>query len=210
MAYPQSDLKLGMPEGKEFRRAYWACISFMDAQVGKVLRALDESGERDNTLVLFSDHGLHLGEHDWWNKVALWERTTRVPFILAGPMVQDPGRACASLVELTDIFPTFTSYADLPAAPGQMGRSLVPALTNPAAQWDRTAYTMVMRPGGKTGRTIRTARFRYIEWDDDRAGVEIYDHASDPSEFRNLATDPAYARHREGLSKSLACFRMGR
>ncbi|MBM3737385.1 MAG: sulfatase [Acidobacteria bacterium] len=204
MAYPQRDLKLGVAEAKEFRRAYWSCISFMDAQVGKVLDALDRSGQGGSTLVLFfSDHGLHLGEHDWWNKVALWERTTRVPFIAAGPMVRDPGRACANLVELLDIYPTFTSYAGLPAAPGQMGRSVLPALSDPRAVWERAAYTMVLRGGGKKGRALRTSRFRYVEWDGGQGGVELYDHDSDPNEFRNLADDAAYGAHREGLQKML-------
>lgn len=205
MAYPQQNLKLGVAEAKEFRRAYWSCISFMDAQVGKVLAALDRSGQRDSTLVVFfSDHGLHLGEHDWWNKVALWERTTRVPFIAAGPMVRDPGRACTSIVELVDIFPTLTSFAGLPTAPQQVGRSILPALSEPRASWERTAYTMVLRPGGKKGRALRTARFRYVEWDERKGGVELYDHDSDPGEFRNLANDAAYAGHRQSLQAALA------
>lgn len=205
MAFPQHNLKLGVTEAKEFRRAYWACISFMDAQVGKVLAALDQSGQRDSTLVVFlSDHGLHLGEHDWWNKVALWERTTRVPFIAAGPMVRDAGRVYSSIVELVDLFPTFTAYAGLPAAPRQAGRSILSALTDPQAAWERAAYTMVLRAGGKKGRALRTARFRYVEWDERKGGVELYDHHSDPGEFHNLADDPAYATHRQRLQIALA------
>lgn len=205
MAYPQQDLKLGVAEAKEFRRAYWACISFMDAQVGKVLAALDQSGQRDSTLVVFfSDHGLHLGEHDWWNKVALWERTTRVPLIAAGPMVREPGRICPSLVELVDLFPTCTAYAGLPTAPRQAGRSILAALSDPLAAWDRAAYTVVLRPGGKKGRALRTERFRYVEWDDRKGGVELYDHHSDPGEFRNLAGDPDYGGHRQRLQAALA------
>ena len=204
MAFPQSNLKLGVAEAKEFRRAYWSCISFMDAQVGKVLDALDRSGQRDSTLVIFlSDHGLHLGEHDWWNKVALWERTTRVPFIAAGPMVLDAGRSSANLVELVDLFPTVTDFAGLPPAPRQAGRSILPALADPSATWNRSAYTMVMRPGGKKGRALRTARFRYVEWDERKGGVELYDHDSDPGEFRNLAGDPNYEGHRERLQSAL-------
>ena len=122
-------------------------------------------------------------------------------------MLKDSGRANSNIVELVDIFPTFADYAGLPPVPGQTGRTLLPALANPLAKWDRNAYTMVMRPQGKIGYAIHTARFRYIQWDEGRAGVELYDHHSDPNEFLNLADDPGYASHRQALAKALARFR---
>ena len=202
MAYP-SGLRLGREEGMEFRRAYWACISFMDAQVGRVMAALDANGLAENTLVVFfSDHGLHLGEHDWWNKVALWERTTRVPMIVAGPGVVDRGAAAEAITELVDLFPTFSEWTGRKAPVGLMGRSLWPVLRNPSLRWERAAYTVVQR-GQKMGRAVRTERFRYVEWDEGRGGVELYDHASDPNEFRNLRDDPAYAQPRAKLAALL-------
>jgi len=202
-AYPNRELRLGPAEGREFRRAYWACISFLDAQVGRVLRALAASPHANNTLVLFfSDHGLHLGEHDWWNKVALWERTTRVPMLLSVPGAKHHGAATRSIVELLDIYPTFAAWAGLRPPAGIEGRNLLPLVANPTTNWDRAANTVVVRGTG-LGRTVRTDRYRYTEWPE---GAELYDHDSDPNEFHNLANDPQYAARRAGLRKTLLSF----
>ncbi len=193
-AYPSmaKTLKLGPQETREYRRAYYACVSFLDAQVGKVLDALERLRLWDNTLVVFfGDHGLHLGEHAWWNKVTLFERGARVPLIVAGQPVRDPGRACRRTVELLDIFPTLMEFAGLPAPGGLEGRSLLPLLRDAEAPWDKPAYTVVTRDG-KLGRSLRTERFRYTEWDEGRLGVELYDHDTDPREYYNRAKDPAY------------------
>lgn len=207
MAFPQQDLKLGYEEGREFRRAYWACVSFMDAQVGRVLAALERNGLVESTLVLFfGDHGLHLGEHGWWNKVALWERTTRVPFILAAPGLQQPGQSTRAITELLDIYPTFAAWAGVGPPAGLEGRSLLPLLANPGMPVERSAYTVVKR-GERMGRALRTDRYRYVEWDEERAGAELYDHDTDPLEFRNLAEDREYAQRRAGLRRELGARR---
>jgi len=197
-AFPQRDLKLGYEEGREFRRAYWACVSFMDAQVGKVLGALERNGLAQSTLVIFfSDHGLHLGEHGWWNKVALWERTTRVPLIVSGPGVPSSGERSEAIVELLDLYPTITSWAGLRLPAAMPGKSLLAPASN------RAAYTVVLR-GEKLGRALRTDRYRYVEWDEGRLGAELYDHASDPLELRNVADDPDYRDRRAELRKWLS------
>jgi len=197
-AFPQRDLKLGYEEGREFRRAYWACVSFMDAQVGKVLGALERNGLAQSTLVIFfSDHGLHLGEHGWWNKVALWERTTRVPLIVSGPGVPSSGEQSEAIVELLDLYPTITSWAGLRLPAAMPGKSLLAPASN------RAAYTVVLR-GEKLGRALRTDRYRYVEWDEGRLGAELYDHASDPLELRNVADDPDYRDRRAELRKWLS------
>ncbi len=198
-----SDRLLGPREGREFRRAYYACISFMDAQVGKVLDALERLRLAGNTVViLFGDHGLHLGEHGWWNKVTLFERSARVPLIIAGPPVAHAGQACRRTVELVDLYPTLMELNGLPAPQGLEGRSLAPLLKDPAARWDKPGYTVVTR-AGKLGRSVRTERHRYTEWDEGRLGVELYDHDNDPNEFLNLATDPRYTAARAAMQRLL-------
>lgn len=193
MALPAVKHDLGDREGREFRRAYYACTSFMDAQVGRILNALDRLKLRETTNVFFfGDHGLHLGEHGWWNKVTLFERSARVPLIVAGPEVAQPGVACRRVVELVDLFPTIVALNDLLPPGGLDGRGFLSLLRDPEAKRDRAAYTVVVR-GGKMGRSLRTERFRYTEWDGGRGGVELYDHESDPNEFRNLASDSGYA-----------------
>jgi uncharacterized sulfatase len=188
-AYPPVRHNLGALEGREYRRAYYACISFMDAQLGRVLDALDASGAASNTMIVFfGDHGLHLGEHGWWNKVTLFERSARVPMLAAGPNVAVNGAVCRRAVELVDLYPTFMESLGLPAPGGLQGDSLVPLLRNPDAAWDKPAYTVVMR-GGKLGRALHTERYRYTEWDEGRLGVELYDHNWDPNEYHNLASD---------------------
>ena len=180
------------------RALYEACAQlFASSQVGKVLAALESSGLAQSTLVIFfSDHGLHLGEHGWWNKVALWERTTRVPLILAGPRVPSTGESSNAIVELLDFYPTITAWAGLRLPAIMPGKNLLAPVA------DRAAYTVVLR-GEKLGRALRTTRYRYVEWDEGRLGAELYDHASDPLEFRNLAEDPAYRERRAGLEKQL-------
>ena len=205
-ALPPVRHNLGPQEGREFRRAYWSCISFMDAQAGKVLNALDRLRLAENTLVVFlGDNGLHLGEHGWWNKVTLFERSARIPLIAAGAPARSPGQACRRVVELVDLYPTFLDYCGFPAPHQLAGKSLLPLLANPEAPWDKAAYSVVTRADGQLGRSIRTERFRYTEWPG--GGAELYDHDTDPNEYHNLAGAAAYAAAADRLRARLAAFR---
>jgi uncharacterized sulfatase len=176
-------------------QAYFAATSFMDAQVGRLLDALDRLNLTSKTIIVFlSDHGYHLGEHGLWQKMSLFENSTRVPLIIYDPRAQGNGRVCSRTVELTDLHTTVADLAGL-AAPKTDGRSLRPLLNNPDAPWERPALTQVQRGGkGETffGYSLRTERYRYIEWDNGRRGVQLLDYDKDPTESQNFADDPAY------------------
>ena len=179
-------------------QAYYATISFVDAQVGRLMEALDQLKLADNTIVvLWSDHGYHLGEHNGiWQKRTLFEQAARTPLIIRAPGVKGNGTASTRIVEFVDIYPTLTDLAGLKPPKGLEGRSLKPLLDNPLAKWNGTAITQVLRPADKRlpkpvmGRSIRTARWRYTDWAEGKSGVELYDHATDPLEFNNLALQP--------------------
>jgi iduronate 2-sulfatase len=180
-------------QAREAIAAYYAATSFMDAQVGRVLDALDRLKLRDSTIVvLFGDHGFHLGDKGMWSKQSLFEMAARVPVIVAMPG-SGPSRPSPRTVELVDLYPTLAEACGLPMLAGLQGESLVPLLKKPDAAWDHPAYTMQKR-GQVTGHSVRTERYRYTEWNDGNAGTELYDHQSDPDELRNLAADPAHAR----------------
>lgn len=175
---------------KNLTRSYLASVSFMDSQVGRVLDALDESGLRDNTLVvLWSDHGFHLGEKLITGKNTLWERSTRVPLILAGPGVAANAR-CSRPAELLDIYPTLAEMCGLPAREGLEGHSLRAQLKDAAAPRLWPAITT----HNHDNHAVRTEHWRYIRYAD--GSEELYDHRKDPQEWSNLATD---ARHAERL-----------
>ncbi len=179
-------------------QAYYATISFVDAQVGRLMAALDRLGLVDNTIVvLWSDHGYHLGEHNGiWQKRTLFEQASRTPLIIRAPGARGNGTACTRIVEFVDIYPTLTDLAGLKPPKGLEGRSLRPLLDNPLAKWDGHAITQVLRPADQRlakpvmGRSIRTGRWRYTDWAEGNSGVELYDHANDPMEFNNLALEP--------------------
>ena len=182
---------------REVIRSYFASISFLDANVGRVLDALDRLKLADNTIVVFiSDHGYLLGERGQWMKQMLFERSARAPLIIAGAGVSARGRASSRVVEFLDLYPTLTALAGVSAPAGLHGRSLVPLLRNPGAAWNHPALTQVRRGRGETafhGYSVRNERWRYTEWDEGKRGVELYDQAKDPHEIRNLAADPAQA-----------------
>lgn len=185
----------GLDEEKQrlMIRAYYASVSFMDFQVGRVLDALGKLGLEDRAIVVFaSDHGWQLGEHGQWQKMTLFERSARVPLLVAAPGARGSGRASPRTVELVDLYPTLADLAGLPIPPGLEGESLRPLLEDPQAPWSAPAYTQVRR-GRIMGRSVRTERYRYTEWDGGRAGAELYDHERDPREFENLASDPRHA-----------------
>jgi uncharacterized sulfatase len=171
-------------------RAYYASISFMDAQVGKLLNVLDELGlSKTTTVMLWTDHGWHLGEHGLWKKMTLFEESTRVPLVFSTPGMKGQGKPCKRLVELVDLFPTLADVCGLPAPTNLEGTSFRPLLDAPEQPWKQAAFTQVLR-GPIMGRTVCTEQYRYTEWDEGREGVELYDHAVDPRERSNLALDP--------------------
>ena len=183
------------------RHGYYAAITYLDAQVGRVLDALEQTGERDQTVVVFvSDHGYHLGERTLWCKTSNFELDARVPLIVAGPGVDTPGEPTDALAELTDLYPTLSDLAGIEAPDDLAGVSLAPVLSDPSASVRDTALTQHPRPPywdtkkGFTamGHSIRTDRHRYTEWRDLRSGatigVELYDHAVDPLETVNRAS----------------------
>jgi uncharacterized sulfatase len=181
-----------VPLAREAIRAYYACASFTDAQVGRVLATLDRLKLRDNTaIVLVADHGWHLGEKGMWAKLTLFEPATRVPLIISVPKMA-AGKGCSRTVESLDIYPTLADVCGLKAPQGVEGKSLRPLLQDPAHAWDKPAYSFIKRM--KTGgATVRTERFRYTEWDDGQTAPELYDYDKDPLESHNLAADAAQA-----------------
>jgi iduronate 2-sulfatase len=190
-------------EEAELRRSlvgYYAATTFMDAQVGRVLAALDRLGLTGNTVVVFlGDHGFHLGEHGLWTKRSLFEESARAPLVIAAPGL---GRGVVrDVVEFVDILPTLADLAELSPPPGLEGRSLEPLLADPSQPGKGTAFTEVRRPGF-FGHSVRTKRWRYTEWDYGDKGIELYDHDNDPHEFRNLARE-AHLAARIGELRSL-------
>lgn len=191
-------------------QAYYASTTFMDAQVGRLLDALDRLGLADNTVVVFhSDHGYHLGEKNLWQKRSLFEESARVPLIISVPGNKANGQACRRPVEIVSLHNTLTDLCGVSAGPKTEGHSLRPLVEDPAAKWDHPAFTQVTR-GDKgsefMGRSVRTQRWRYTEWDEGRAGVELYDVEADPLEMRNLAKDP---QHEETVKELQARLRAG-
>lgn len=178
---------------REAIQAYWASITFMDAQVGRVLDALDELGLSDNTVVVMtSDHGYHMYEHGLWQKMSLFENSARVPLVIAAPGAAGNGQTTSALAELVDLYPTLADVCGLPAPDYLDGVSQRPVLENPKTSVKDAAFTQVRR-GAWSGYSIRTERWRYTLWDDGRKGEQLYDMQADPHETKNLASDPAYA-----------------
>lgn len=177
-------------ERMEFLTAYYAGVSFTDAQVGRLLDTLDRLQLWDQTIVIFvGDHGYHHNERNWWNKNTLFERSCRAPFIIAAPDAQRGG-VCRSLIEFVDVYPTLADYCGVKAPHRLPGESLRPLLQNPAAKGRDAAFTLVTR-GRNYGQAIRTERWRYIQWSDGNA--ELYDEFADPEETQDLAGDPRQA-----------------
>ncbi len=192
--YPPETPNLSEQERQEIVAAYYACITFVDAQVGLLNKALDDYDLWRNTIVVFvSDHGYHLGEHGgMWHKMSLFEQSARVPLIVFAPGAKGNGKSCPRPVELIDLYPTLIDLCGLPKLKPLEGYSLRPLLDDPEAKWKPAAFTQVLR-GDLTGRSVRTERWRYTEWDAGRQGTELYDHDTDPEEHQNLAGDPDWA-----------------
>jgi choline-sulfatase len=182
---------------REGVQSYLACIRWTDEQIGRVLDALLESPYADNTIiVMYSDHGFHLGEKNRWRKATLWERSTHVPMIISAPGMA-AGQRCERPAELLSIYPTLIELTGVQKRQDLDGRSIVPLLADPDAAWERPAITTL----GQNNHAIRTERWRYIRYAD--GGEELYDHTNDYDEWNNLADDPQYVELKQELSRWL-------
>ena len=199
-------------DARRLKHGYYASVSYVDAQVGRLLDALEDLGLSDNTIVvLWGDHGWKLGEHNSWAKMTNYEIDTRAPLIVRAPGDRASGEKVERLVEFVDIYPTLSDLAGLPVPGHLQGVSLVPLMEDPARPWKSTAFSQFLREGiwiapdgiEYMGYAVRTDRYRYVVWVNHETGElaarELYDHQSDPAENVNLATDPAYAETVAGL-----------
>jgi uncharacterized sulfatase len=184
---------------RECLRGYYAAISFVDAQVGRLLDALKRLDlAKDTTIVFWADHGFMVGEHGQWEKTMLFEPSARVPFIMAGAGVPASNNGCKRISEHLDIYPTLVELCELKGAPTNLqGRSLVPLLRDPDLPWDHPAVTQVSRgyfdPNPPMGYSLRTERYRYTMWGGGAQGEELYDYDQDPRELKNLANDSNFS-----------------
>jgi len=180
-------------DAREMIRAYYASTSFMDAQVGRVIEALDRFGLRENTIVVFwGDHGYHLGEKGKWSKAySLFDIALRVPLIVALPR----GKAQVSprTVQLLDMYPTLAELCGLPSPRNIESHSFARLLKTPNAAWSYPAFSVTLFQG-KLGRSVRTERWHYVEWDEGKAGAMLCDTVTDPHELKNIVADPANAK----------------
>lgn len=182
--------QMNLEQQKKALAAYYASVSYMDAQVGKVLEALKTEGLDDNTIVVFtSDHGFHLDEHDFWMKVSLHEESVQVPLLIKVPG-KEPA-VCHSFAELIDLYPTLADLAGISHSPHLQGKSLINTLDNPSNQIREMAFSVSQ--GGKSF-LLRNENWAFIQYDEDAAsGMELYDMNKDPQQYTNLALNPAYA-----------------
>lgn len=192
---------------QELRHGYYACISYIDTLVGRLLDTLDQLDLQNNTIICFwSDHGFHLGEQGLWTKANNYELAARVPLILSVPGQSNQGSTTDALVELVDLYPTLTELCKIPQTSGLEGLSLKPLLDDPNRPWKTAAFSQYPRDytaikhdrhGDVMGYALRTDRFRYVQWKDWNSGEalaeELYDHQNDPLEMKNLAPLSEYA-----------------
>lgn len=194
---PRTDWAIENKQWRNIVHAYLACISFADHQVGRVLDALDKSPYRNNTIVvLWSDHGYHMGEKNTFQKQSLWTRASRVPLVIAGPGIEG-NRRCDRIVSLLDLYPTLVDMCGLPANAKNEGRSLTPLLADPRKDWPHPAIV----GWKKKSFAVQNDRYRYIRYGD--GTEELYDHAADPNEWKNLAGDPQHAAAQRTLAGQL-------
>ena len=195
------NMKMDLRRQRKAVGGYYASVRFMDAQVGKVLNALEEAGLREKTIVIFtSDHGYHLGEHDFWAKVSLRDESAAVPLIISVP-----GKApavCDSLVELIDLYPTLSQLCGLPKQDRLQGKDLSPLLDDPQESVRDAAFSVAPM---RRGFLIRERDWSYIQYNEDgSAGQELFDLVKDPKQFINLANDPRFADQTNRLKNKLA------
>jgi len=208
-----------IPETKvaELRHGYYACVSYVDALVGRLLDELDRLALRENTVILlWGDHGFHLGEQGLWTKANNYELSTRAPLLLSVPRQPNAGAMCGALVEFVDVYPTLTEACGLDVPDGLEGVSMMPLIENPGRPWKRAAFSQYPRDKKKNrhnghgdimGYAVRTDRYRYVEWRDwkteDIIARELYDSDRDPGEMKNLASDPSFRETVDEVSKML-------
>ncbi|MBN1417402.1 MAG: sulfatase [Planctomycetes bacterium] len=211
------DGPIAKPLLRDSLRAYRACISYIDAQVGRVMSALERLGlDRNTVVVLWGDHGWHLGEQNLWGKMTNFEIATRVPMIICSPGQKHPGAKTDALVEFVDIYPTLCELCGLPMPGGLEGISLVPVMRDPQRKWKTAAFSQYPRPGHypaeenirQMGYSMRTDRYRYTEWRDHKSGEvlarELYDYRADPQGNKNIAGDIESAELIDRLGRQLA------
>ncbi len=206
---PPAGVKMARPQGdhaqvlkadhwKELIRAYLASVSYADAQLGRLLDGIEKSSYKDNTvIVLWGDHGWHLGEKHHWRKFALWEEATRAPLIWVAPGVTPKNVTSKRTVDFLSIYPTLCDLTQLPKPTHVEGASILTLLKNPNAPWDRPAMTT----HGFKNHSLRTQKWRYIRYAN--GDEELYDHEKDPYEWQNLASLPQYAEVKNKLGKWL-------
>jgi arylsulfatase A-like enzyme len=206
---PASGIKMAKPEGdhaqmlksgrwKEAVQAYLAAIAYCDAQIGRLIEALDASAYKDNTIIVFwGDHGWHLGEKEHWRKFALWEEATRMPYIWVVPGVTKAGGVCDRTVDLMSVYPTLCSLCGIDKPTHVEGHDLKPLLLNPKAKWDHPAITTFHR----NNHGIRTERYRYISYAN--GDEELYDHDHDPYEWKNLFEASDFQEAKREMKKLL-------
>jgi len=209
--------KLSAAKTQKLRHGYYACVSYVDALTGCLLKKLDELKLRDRTVILlWGDHGFHLGEQGLWTKANNYELSTRVPLILSIPGQVNPGSKTDALVEFVDLYPTLAEICDLPAPARTEGISLQPLLQKPNRPWKTAVFSQYPRSfqgsrhrkdGDIMGYAVRTHRHRYVEWRKGKKGKvqarELYDHETDPNETKNLAKKPNQKENLEHLQQIL-------
>lgn len=192
-------------ERREAIRAYYACISFVDDQVGRIMAKIDELGLRENTVVvLVSDHGFQLGEHGFWFKNFLFNESANAPLIVSSPFHKPTqGQQCHQLVEFVDIYQSVAELCHLEVKEQKQGLSFVPLLENPNQPWKTAAFVQTRYNDSTGGNSIRTQNWCYNEWDEGENRIELYDLNTDSQEFFNLANNPAYHDTVQMLSEKL-------
>lgn len=185
---------------KEAIAAYYACVTFVDDNLGMIFDALDEQGLADNTIVVFlGDHGFHLGDHGCWSKYSMLEATRRAPLIVRVPGMPANGESCRQFVEFVDLLPTLGELAHVQLPPDLEGTSFVPLLRDPQRPWKKAVFMV----DGDGGQMVRTRDYSYLELKKGPVQAALYDLESDPWETVNLAEDPAHAQARQEMAHLL-------
>ena len=195
------NMKMDIRRQKKALGGYYASVAFMDAQVGKVLDALDEAGLTDSTIIIFtSDHGYHLGEHDFWAKVSLRDESAGVPLIISVPGKKPA--VCDSFVELLDLYPTTAALCGLEPPDRLQGKDISPLLDDPTASVRDAAFSVAPM---RKGFLLREKDWAYIQYEEDASkGIELFDMVEDPLQYTNLANDPAHQEHVEAFKMKMA------